>query len=674
LINNFAHGSATVLNTVSADLTVSGACTPVTGGKNCTVTMNSAIGNDDYTFATYDVTPSNANFGTAAHQLGSATLSGITIAGNTTNTVNVALGGIIKTFSLPSGVRNFYSAYRPAAASKTGLAINGLDADGNIILAGGNTVTNGATQQTDTYANPITIAVTDNGGTGTPYTGHVMLSLNGGSPATSIQLTKSSDTFSASYDGNAGVGYYVTLGISASGATSPSPITVSTLSVSAAGNAANASVGGVNNTVGFDTTGQVETLTLNENQFAGTFTAVVTNAGTAACPNSPNLSVSINTGSLGASGTSFSLTAGTANTTNPGCQILVTDPVGGAAFTLGASAGVQGTGGSTIGVPTNIVYMTGFSSSQSARLAAISPNFGGSPGFALQSIVRAYPPDVSNNFTTSPQSLGQGSIGVTEPLGIAVDSSANVYVADGAGNQIVKYSSTQSGNTNPVTTITSAAMAYPDGLALDAAGRIYVADFQNQKVLVFAANASGASTPVATVTLNNGSQNLTPYALAIDSAGDVYAVVSVSTFRFVVEIPPISTGTSTQTPLKTFSTHGNGSAGVAVDVAGNVFVADSIANEIDLFTPTQNTQSGPTATFITSPGPNGGCPQYGPITVDGSGHLYAMCLPTTQNKLAYVVYTYSLSNPVSSTSGTIFQSVSTTWSNASFSVGFMAHT
>ena len=79
---------------------------------------------------------------------------------------------------------------------------------------GNNPITAGTS---DPYANPITVAVSETGGTG-----NATLSLNGGPASSSVQVTKSADSLALNYDGGGAPGYSFTVTLSASGVSSQS--------------------------------------------------------------------------------------------------------------------------------------------------------------------------------------------------------------------------------------------------------------------------------------------------------------------------------------------------------------------------------------------------------------------------------------------------------------------
>jgi hypothetical protein len=237
---------------------------------------------------------------------------------------------------------------------------------------------------------------------------------------------------------------------------------------------------------------------------------------------------------------------------------------------------------------------------------------------------------------------GQATLAMlNNPSGIAVDAPGNLYIADSGNNRIRKVSTTGvittvagtgvggfSGDTGPAT---SAQLNGPSAVAIDTTGNLYIADgnnFRVRKVSTSGTITTVAGNGTAGFLGDNGSATSAEFnwlrgeaALAVDSTGNIYfADQNNSRIRKVDTTGVITTfvggGTTTnilgqgQPAVPATSVTFQPSC-VAVDTAGNVYTA---LNDILI----QITPGGSLRDIggITGRGSIQG------IAVDGNGNIY----------------------------------------------------
>jgi uncharacterized protein (TIGR03437 family) len=182
---------------------------------------------------------------------------------------------------------------------------------------------------------------------------------------------------------------------------------------------------------------------------------------------------------------------------------------------------------------------------------------------------------------------------LSQPAGVAVDSSGNVYIAD-YGNYTVRKVDTKgnittlagtgapgfSGDGGPAN---KATLAQPYAVAVDAAGDVFVSDLGNTNIREITPDGN-----IHTVV-----SNVSADSLAVDAAGSIYfsdpvnntikKILSNGT-QFAIAGIPGSPGFSGDGGIAT-SAQLNQPHGVAVDGSGNVYVADSGNQVIRLLSP-----------------------------------------------------------------------------------------
>ena len=190
------------------------------------------------------------------------------------------------------------------------------------------------------------------------------------------------------------------------------------------------------------------------------------------------------------------------------------------------------------------------------------------------------------------------------PEGVAVDAAGNLFIADQDNERVRKVSTN-----GIITTVAgigiygysgdgglaaSAKVAHPAGVAVDAAGNLFIADQGNQRIRKV--SATGIITTVAggggytfyedgIAATNASFPNLT--AVAVDSMGNIFiadsgseCVYKVTTDGLITTVAgnriPGYSGEGTSATNVTLSNPG----GLAVDAAGNLFIADQMNQRI----------------------------------------------------------------------------------------------
>src|SRR5438034_1346849 len=251
--------------------------------------------------------------------------------------------------------------------------------------------------------------------------------------------------------------------------------------------------------------------------------------------------------------------------------------------------------------------------------------------------------------------------GLANPSGIALDGAGNLFFADADGQRVLRLDSTTgmitqvagngvrdgccsggfSGDGGPAT---SAELNVPNSLVVDSGGNLFIADTFNYRI-----RRVDAATGVITTIAGDGTPGFSgdgglatsaelnaPSGIALGSAGSLFIADSFN-FR-IRRTDPSTQVITTVAGNGTYSFSGDGGPaaasqlndpqGVAVDNAGNLFIADSMNNRIrriDAATQVITTVAGNgTIGFSGDGGPATSAALSGPLSVavDSAGNLF----------------------------------------------------
>jgi sugar lactone lactonase YvrE len=210
------------------------------------------------------------------------------------------------------------------------------------------------------------------------------------------------------------------------------------------------------------------------------------------------------------------------------------------------------------------------------------------------------------------------------PMGLAVDAAGNLHIADS-----INHSVRTVGTDGTIRTLGGrVALQRPSGVAADAAGAVYIADAGRH--MVFKVAPGGTTTTVAGTGLTgfsgDGGPGISaalnsPAGVAVDAAGNVYvADTGNNRIRRVALDGTITTiagtgvagslgdgGLATEAQL-------NEPAGVAADLSGNVYIADTQNSRVRL--------TRPDGSIRTVAGPEDGIAMPQAVALDAAGRVY----------------------------------------------------
>lgn len=237
------------------------------------------------------------------------------------------------------------------------------------------------------------------------------------------------------------------------------------------------------------------------------------------------------------------------------------------------------------------------------------------------------------------------------PGGVAVDNAGNIYISDFLNNRVRLVSpsgeiSTYAGNGNSGFggdggAAASAQLSQPAGLAVDGAGNLYIADSNN--AVVRKVTPDGVISTVAGIGGKEGfsgdggpaaaAKLMAPFAVALDAAGNLYIADFYGWIREVNASTGVITTIAGNGNIGYSGDGGPASAavfynpvGIAVDIFGNIFVADSNNGAVrEIANGTINTVAGNGTLGYTGDGGLASFAEFSQLTgvaVDTQGNVY----------------------------------------------------
>ncbi len=206
-----------------------------------------------------------------------------------------------------------------------------------------------------------------------------------------------------------------------------------------------------------------------------------------------------------------------------------------------------------------------------------------------------------------------GSVSLNNPAGVVVDAVGNLFIADQLNHRICKVDTagrftTVAGpngfnsNLNPLGgysgdggPASSAGLYEPTSLAMDSAGNLFIADSRNYRIRKI--DTSGIITTVAGTGIEgyNGDGGAAtnagleyPLGVAVDSVGNIFITDHVNSLIRKVDTNGIITTVAGYSSLAGYMGDGVAATnttlyqpkGVTTDMAGNLFIADTLNNRV----------------------------------------------------------------------------------------------
>jgi sugar lactone lactonase YvrE len=290
--------------------------------------------------------------------------------------------------------------------------------------------------------------------------------------------------------------------------------------------------------------------------------------------------------------------------------------------------------------------LTPFSPSQSKLYVFNAQPSGGS--------IAGFPITAAGNVAPS-TSISGSLTGLDAPFYGTVDASGTLYAPNTLANSVTTYVAGSTGDVGAASYLDGpyTGLGYPAGIAVATSGDFFVCNRQAgspyTSVTEYAAGSTGNAHPVATI--RGPSTTLTyPTAVGLDSLGYIYVSNGSSTYSggSIAVFSPNSNGNiAPAREVKGTGTGLDGPAGIALDAAGNLYVANRLSQSVTVYAAGSNGDVGPTRAIA---GTMTGLARPTGIAVDSNGYIYV----ANQGTPSITVYTAGASGnavPIRTISG-----------------------
>jgi sugar lactone lactonase YvrE len=203
--------------------------------------------------------------------------------------------------------------------------------------------------------------------------------------------------------------------------------------------------------------------------------------------------------------------------------------------------------------------------------------------FAYNAATGSYP--ASGKVVAGTGTAGSGLTQLSDPQGIALDASGDLFAADYGNNRVEEfaYNSATGSYASTATTVagTGAAgsgtnqLAAPGSVALDAKGDLFIADAHNERVMEYAYNPSAGSYAASGTQIGGTLPSLAGW-VTLDAGGDLFVSYGYLGSGGVLEFPyNSSAGSYASTGTAVASADQVGPSGLAFNPSGYLFAGET---------------------------------------------------------------------------------------------------